>query len=476
MDKPSMELGAPPLLAPPIFKSISGRHYCYFVSNAGVQFSDVTNGDTQYEANIDAYLPLLQPKLTKAGKIAVRQPHVPTQSAKWWTAQCEFRGLSVDGTVRDLQDRIRGHGDGGLSKTMKEAREKMKRAYTKDNNCAVEELWVRADKNEKAKIWLKRLLYESLVVQSGSGDETLMLEVDYWSNNIEKVSREMKFVCEMREMPDYKTGRRVVVVGLNAQSVRSKMAKVDHDIQRSILRARQEQELKEQEAQVGFDRRFSLAQSKGKRSKNEWNVGGEWEIRCPYMEEQWGSGHDGCSLKIGFTKPTETGLVQMYASFDFIAITGIMRFINPSAPDDDEEKDGNSSSNEEDRDDESEHSCDHGPKLAQFLFPKESLPSSSAREFKFRWRGEETGESEIQLYSDQALCSMTFESPNALTGIFISDLTGEVEFTGIRQGFETETKGHQREGGRAAMDRLDPSCEWSSRNEAAYERARVGRW
>ena len=131
---------------------------------------------------------------------------------------------------------------------------------------------------------------------------------------------------------------------------------------------------------------------------------------------------------------------------------------------------------EGDSDDESEGSYDDGPAAARFLFPNNSLPSSSAREFTFRWRGEETGEGEIQLYSDEKLCSMIFESPNALSGVFISGLAGKVEFKGFRQGSETETKGRLPHERIEAAHWSDPSDAWHSRNEAAHESARTGRW
>ena len=249
-----MNLGAPPSIFPPVRKSISGRHYSCLVGNAGVQFKDEANDNTIYDAHIDRYLPLLKPKLTKAGKIAVYQPHIPKQPLKWWKAQCRFRGLSVSGNLRDLQDRIREYGNGGLSKTMKEACEQMEKDYVMKNNRAIEEIWTRGDNNEKAKLWPERLLYESLVVLSGSGREILVVEVDDWGEKIEKLSRQMNFHCEMRKLPNYKTGQRLVVVGLDGQSVRSKIAEMDRDIQRSVLRARQEQELQEQEAQDDFDR------------------------------------------------------------------------------------------------------------------------------------------------------------------------------------------------------------------------------
>jgi hypothetical protein len=163
------------------------------------------------------------------------------------------------------------------------------------------------------------------------------------------------------------------------------------------------------------------------------------------MEEQWGSeDDDGCSLEIGFTKPNEAGLVQMYASFDFISITGIMRFVNLNAQDDEDED-------------------EVPPRPAHYLFPTACLPSTRSHVFSFRWRGEDTGTGEIQLYSDEDMCSIKFESPQALTGVFISSLTRKIEFKGFWEGSETKLN-------------KDPDYEWHSRSETAYEGARKARW
>ena len=257
VDRPREYIGASPSIYPPIRKSISGRQYSCLVSNVGIQFSDVTNDDTEYKADMDPYLPLLTPKLTKTGKVAVHQPQITKQSMKWWKAQCGFRGLPISGKLQDLQDRIRVHGKGGLTRTMKEACKQMKEDYVTKNNCAIDQIWIRGDINEKAKLWPKRLLFEFLEEHSGSDRETLVMEVDDWGEKIKNISQDLKMCCEMRKLPDYKTGQRLVVVGLNEQSVRSRIAETDRDIKRSILKARQEKESREQD----FDNRFRLAKS-----------------------------------------------------------------------------------------------------------------------------------------------------------------------------------------------------------------------
>lgn len=71
---------------------------------------------------------------------------------------------------------------------------------------------------------------------------------------------------------------------------------------------------------------------------------------------------------------------------------------------------------------------------------------------------------------------MKFESPNALTGVFLGGFIGKVEFKGYREGFEAEMGGGRRQTQRGTVYWSDPSYEWHKRNEDAYERARRGRW
>jgi hypothetical protein len=112
---------------------------------------------------------------------------------------------------------------------------------------------------------------------------------------------------------------------------------------------------------------------------------------------------------------------KIYAQFDFIVLTGIMQFVDPQAPylaggDDDGE----------DIFEDEEDSEEGGETPAHFLLSKSELPSSTNRKFSYRWRGEETGEGEIELNSDRALCTFNFSSPNSLDATFESDLTGKI--------------------------------------------------
>jgi len=83
----------------------------------------------------------------------------------------------------------------------------------------------------------------------------------------------------------------------------------------------------------------------------------------------------------------ETGfhsvIFQMFADFDFIAITGIMRFVNRDAPreqtppDPNRERDFDDPIEGEDEEDDSDSTSSH------FLFSTSALPSSTARAFGF---------------------------------------------------------------------------------------------
>lgn len=109
-----------------------------------------------------------------------------------------------------------------------------------------------------------------------------------------------------------------------------------------------------------------------------------------------------------------------------------------------------------------DNAADPQDREKEFLISAEALPSASHKKFNHRWRGEETGEGEIELYSDRRLLSLTFDSPNALHGTFKCGCVGECHF-----------QGHKISGGNT---RIDPDYEWQRRSEAAYHRARRGRW
>lgn len=238
-------------------------------------------------------------------------------------------------------------------------------------------------------------------------------------------------------MPGHETGQSRAVLRRAAMEVRAKMAEFDMEAQRAEHRARLEREEQKKNAEEEFEAQMELAKSSKSTVEGSWNVNGTWEVSCPYIDEGWDFNGRKCNLRIGTIKPNAQGKCQMYADFNFNILTGIMRFVLPNT-------------------------TSTATTAADFLLQATDLPSSSNKTVNFRWRGEDIGTNEMQLYSDEQSCSMTFHSPNAFTGTFKGDLVDTVTF----EGFEVNDQG----------SRSDPEYAWESRDEEVYESARVGRW
>jgi hypothetical protein len=465
------DLGPPPPLIPPLEKAIGEHKFAFYskrtsddIHPSGLveHFTDVANENTEFHSDIARYLPLLTPKLTKAGKIAVRQPYVPKRSEKWWKAQCAFRDLPMAGNILDLQARLRKYGDKGMSKRMVELRDRMKREWNEKNFKKLENEWEASDDSEKAQLWPKRFLHEKFIAPPEKRQDAIVVRVADWDIAMEISALDMGITCETTS-GHYEPGIRDVVLGINQQAVRAKSAELSREFERARREEEQAKAKREREKMEALQKQHTSAVEHEGNLSGNWSVDGIWSICCPYIEEQWGSKGHGCTLEIGLVDDGEH--VQMYARFDFIALTGVMRFVNPQVPfqaDDDDRE--NIYEDEQD-------SEEDGETPAHFLFSRSQLVSSINHEFSYRWRGEETGEGEIQLYSDRALCTLNFLSPNSLNATFESDLTDKIPFTGVKKKGQDNAKVGQK---RKRVPNVNH--EWRSRNGAAYERARVGRW
>ncbi|ERF76332.1 hypothetical protein EPUS_04190 [Endocarpon pusillum Z07020] len=102
-----------------------------------------------FYSNIQAFFPLIEPKRTKAGKIAVRQPHVLRRAREWWKARCAFRGLSQAGTIANMQDRLRGSATGTLmTAELQEVQSRLNSEYLTPNAAAQDAKWLALKRNE----------------------------------------------------------------------------------------------------------------------------------------------------------------------------------------------------------------------------------------------------------------------------------------------------------------------------------------
>lgn len=460
-----------------------------------------------FDPAVEEFLPLLEPLRTQKGTIRVRQPRIEKKPVAYWKAQCAFRNLAQSGSISDFQKRLR-EGPREMSTELAKIETRLNKEFRKRNDLAKDEKWKAMETHEeKAEMDATRFLREQFLTQEsktiGQSDNGVVVLKTWDRSEIHVAAEDLDLCHESVDAPIGVDGSRPsvnrwIVVGKDESAVYRKL----QEIRREAVRARQRVE----DARIERIRKISddlAAEAKRSGSKAAWDVTGSWAIKCPYIEEQYGHlgqygdpgqyGHLGessneCSLNIHFSQNSEGK--HMWAEFDFMIYTGVFRFINPAgagrrsnnppsavksgiqskAPmpskrprsDDEDEEDEDEEYDEEDDDSDGRRT----PTPKEFFIATNAKPSPSCPKWDYRWRGEETGEGEIALYSDEKLCSITFGGSGGtkLFGIFESDLTPKIEFTGLKIG-----KG-------ATRTRKDIDEEWSSRNERAHKRAEVGRW
>lgn len=85
-----------------------------------LEYIDLNNGWTVYESKFAKYMPPVSQLRTRAGHIAKRRPYIQKQTVTWWKAQCGLHGLETNGTIEDMQGRIRAHGHDDLRQGLQE--------------------------------------------------------------------------------------------------------------------------------------------------------------------------------------------------------------------------------------------------------------------------------------------------------------------------------------------------------------------
>ena len=185
-----------------------------------------------------------------------------------------------------------------------------------------------------------------------------------------------------------------------------------------------------------------------------WDVTGNWCIRCPNIEENY----DGDELWLDLYLGKVNGQVQMYAQFDFRILTGFWRFesLGAGALGKAKEKakanaktavrsgwgeDYEYGYDEGDEDEEEEE--EEEEENEDFYLGKDDQPSEQCPKWNFRWRGRETAEGVIELYSDKELCSVTFSGPGGckMSGVLRNDFVSDCTFTGVK--VDTKAEGRQ---------------------------------
>ncbi|XMA15363.1 hypothetical protein WAI453_008154 [Rhynchosporium graminicola] len=214
-----------------------------------------------------------------------------------------------------------------------------------------------------------------------------------------------------------------------------------------------------------------------KATDSSWDITGQYAINCPEIEDQWPGDYGDDSLTLDLHLETKNGKRQLFGAFDFRIIDGIMRFEKP-VPVAKIEKDGEclKKRKRDDLDDDRDASIERYPDFTStegpsvysesvFHLGAKDRPTARRPIWRFRWRGKETGEGEIQLYSDRAVQSITFsDKGRKISGSFFCDIVEGCQFTGTKVSSSTSDRG------------LDPQREWEKHSSAAHEEAKNSRW
>jgi hypothetical protein len=432
-------------------------------------------------SDIEGFLPLLEPKRTKAGKIAVRQPQIASKPKDWWSAQCAFRGLKPSGKIADLQGRLRS-SDGSMDKELQGVQERLNLEYLEKNAAAREEEWLALEREEQRKnardeMDATRLLREHFPdgAEGAPLDKVIVVKTNtlaimrYVAERLglEHQSTDTVLTLDSR---DPSPCRWILVVGKSRSAVFAKISEIRRDALRSQQRAEEAEQEKAREPHRKVVSRLTESEKSGM-----WNVVGSWSIQCACIEDNWGGGNEKLTLDI-YLSTTGRGR-QIFALFDFIGVKGIMRFINPSSsqawarkstkPMRHERGEERNRYDEEEEEEDDEDDKEEDSSCDQFYMDNKISPSSSNPTWNYRWRGEETGEGEIQLGSDETIDSMTFKGDGGtkVEGKFKSGICcDECHFTGMKVSSTPSSR------------MPDLSLEWSSRGEKAWNYACVARW
>lgn len=223
-----------------------------------------------------------------------------------------------------------------------------------------------------------------------------------------------------------------IVVGPTSSAVASKVAEVQKEAKeahRQTIIAKQEH-IDQQHAQVVSQVDLAV----------EWDVSGTWAIDFPEIQ----SGYCDGERELNIAPVSEKAGARMWARFNFLILTGVFRFakdgeVIPSEDEgSDEIADGSSEEGDEEEETDDDSSNASTPSSAkhdhQPSYPVDFRPSSDNRHWKYRWRGVETGEHELQIFFDLQKGYLTFGGPGGtkLWGEFDSGYTGRKKFTGSK--------------------------------------------
>lgn len=319
--------------------------------------------------SVEVSLPPLHPVLTKAGKVARRQPIPPKRPLTWWKAQCVFRGLKQQGKIEDLQSHLRSAG--GMLKELRALEVQLDEEFRRKNAAAREERWARLETDEqKANEDAERFLLEKYRGANPAREAVIIKTYSHYA--LHAAARDLGLDHESVEVPPSSDKHGIdkwIIIGPNNSIVVAKAREVTQEAvrMRQQIKDAREERIKKQHAK--------LVSREGATPNINWAVSGTWVIDCPYIEEQRGDqGQDKCELVIGFS-PASDGM-RMWASFNFIVLTGVFRFARHGQDlDVEEEEEGDRDQSKDEMEEEYKSGLDEDRSVPK---PRTVIPTSNA--------------------------------------------------------------------------------------------------
>jgi hypothetical protein len=219
---------------------------------------------------------------------------------------------------------------------------------------------------------------------------------------------------------------------------------VDNEVENEEEEEQSEEDSEVEEGSTSSDGDSESSEGSEEEEEQEWDITGNWEIKCPHMAGCFGQ-YAPYTLEI-FSSQHRVGQ-QVYGRFDFGmgAYKGVFRF----------------SSQQEDR---MGNPCKDD--IEEFLLPNDILSAQSPT-ISYRWRGREGGENVIQLGSENYLYQMTFSDGgrrvDGTWGHHNAD-PGTVTFSGIKIGDH------------ALHDGMGIQYQWNNLDQATYDQENRDRW
>lgn len=437
-----------------------------------------------FDIGVNSKLP--QPLLkTKAGKIAKRQPGYDKRPKAYYQAQCSFRGLQTSGSIEELQQALQGR-DGAKELAIREELEQVRNnaeAY-EDEQERLHRAQEEAQERVRFEQWWQnptttfedKLLYhpqEALQEDLGKPDTLLSKACRIFNGyqyDLAKPARILGLAYVLAqgpsELPPGSDIQQCQIIG-EATAVQAQARKFTEAAANNAKEAWHSYKAKVEARKAAQQARRQAFIAEASLSE-DWDITGRWNVLCNEL-----------ATYQSIDRPERLGMTIYKDDYHLDAVCE-----DDPLSDDEYETDLEDERRAREKQAKMDSPSDQQrPRFcAKFNFGivegiMRIYPPSSARQtpnwtgiqqsptFQYRWRGEETGEGEIQLEALNFVRDITFsEHGTKFEALFDCPfIGGPLRIIGVQ---ESHGRGQK----------LSSAYEWSHLNENAYNRGSNRRW